>query len=575
MKSIWKRHDSVTDCGTSKHPNLGVLSRKRAAAERKKAYHSLTSTRTKKNTAMETELKLTASAAHLHLISSQHLLQDFATMEPRTRQLTSHYFDTPDSALHKRGLSLRVREDAQHNTQTLKDAGSGAATGGALQRGEWETPVPSAAPDVRGLLKASRLPGKVSKTLRRASRAGQLAEQFTVQARRTTWMLEVDGAGIEMALDEGAVLANGAQVPLAEIELELKSGKKSALYKAAHQLARHIPVQLSFVSKAERGFALLGDGLRPRKAGPVAFPRRATVEQGMRRILAGCLEHAQANVQGFLDSDDSEFLHQLRVGMRRLKSALKLFRGVVALPPELQRLLDDVSALLGAARDADVLLLTTLPAISAAGRHDAFLQPLVAHATAYAQEKRSAARTAVQSTRYAQLMLALLEWVDGKRWRKDAARASRARLRKPLAGYARRAVVDAHAVVARRARKVHRLGGHDSASLHRLRIGCKQARYAVEFFAGIERPATAARYIRKLSAVQDALGMLNDAHVAQATLAGFTQVRPELAPAVTVVSAYLNGMAAARLQHRRAPWRKLAAPRAARGVRGLVRKGGQ
>ena len=139
----------------------------------------------------------------------------------------------------------------------------------------------------------------------------------------------------------------------------------------------------------------------------------------------------------------------------------------------------------------------------------------------------------------------------------------------------RHAVADAHAVVAKRARKVEKLGGHDSVSLHRLRIGCKQARYAVEFFDGIERPAKAKRYVRQLSAVQDALGMLNDAHVAQVALAGFTHTQPNLAPAVGVVSAYLNGMAAARLHHRRAPWRKLAAPRAARGVRGLVRTGGQ
>ena len=523
---------------------------------------------------METELKLTASADHLHQISAQRLLQDFATMEPRTRQLTSHYFDTPDSALHKHGLTLRVRQDADHTTQTLKDLGDGAA-GGALERGEWETPVPSVIPDVRGLLKANHVPGKVSKTLRRASHAGKLAEQFTVQAERTTWMLDVDGASIEMALDEGAVQANGIASPFAEIELELKSGKKSALYKAAHQLALHVPVQLSFVSKAERGFALLGDGMRPRKAGPVTFPKRASVEQGMRRILSGCLEHAQANAQGFLDSDDPEYLHQLRVGMRRFKSALKLFRGVVALPPELQHLFDEVSALLGAARDADVLLLTTLPGIAKAGKHDALLQPLVEHVQAAAQERRAAARAAIHSTRHAQGMLALFEWVDGKLWRKDVSRAGRARLRKPLAGYARRAVIDAHAVVAKRARKVQKLGGHDSASLHRLRIGGKQARYAVEFFAAIEKPGNAARYVKQLSAVQEALGTLNDAHVAQAMLDGFIQSKPELAPAAGVVAAYLNGMAAAKLNNRKAPWRALAGRKAARGAHGLVRKGGR
>lgn len=311
----------------------------------------------------------------------------------------------------------------------------------------------------------------------------------------------------------------------------------------------------------------------PHKAGRVALPKHATVEQGMRRIFAACLDHAQANAQGFLASDDPEFLHQLRVGLRRFKSALKLFRGVVALPPALQQSFDDVSALLGAARDADVLLLTTLPDIAEAGRHAALLQPLMDHVQADAQEKRSAARAGLQAEEPG--MQALHAWVAGKHWRGDMSRAGRARLRKPLAGFARQAIADAHAVVAKRARKVHKLGGHDSASLHRLRIGAKQARYAIGFFADIERPARAARYARRLAAVQEALGALNDAHVAQTLLASFTASHPGLAPAAGVVAAYLDGMASARLNQRKAPWRAMAGHKAARSAHGLVRKGGR
>jgi triphosphatase len=307
----------------------------------------------------------------------------------------------------------------------------------------------------------------------------------------------------------------------------------------------------------------------PRRAGRVALPKHATVEQGMRRIFAACLDHARANAQGFLASDDPEFLHQLRVGLRRFKSALKLFRGVAALPPPLQQSFDDVSALLGAARGADVLLLTTLPGIAKAGRHAALLQPLVDHVQADAQEKRAAARAGLQAEE--QGMQALHAWVAGKQWRGDMSRAGRARLRKPLSGYARQAIAHAHAVVAKRARKVHKLGGHDSASLHRLRIGAKQARYAVGFFADIERPAKAARYAKRLAAVQEALGALNDAHVAQTLLTGFTASHPGLAPAAGVVAAYLDGMAAARLNATRAPWRGLAGEKAARSAHGLVR----
>lgn len=516
---------------------------------------------------METELKLIASPAHLHKIVSQRLLQDFAATKPVTRKLTSHYFDTPDTALRKVGLSLRVRADAQQRTQTLKAADAAPSTA-ALHRGEWEAPSASDTPNLRALRKARRLPPEVAKALRQASRRGQLTEQFTVQAQRTTWMLDVDGASIELAFDEGAALANGAASTFTEIELEHKSGKKSALYTAAHALARHIPVQVSFVTKAERGFALLGEGMRPRKASAIAFPQRATVEQGLRRILAACLAHAQSNAQGFLDSDDPEYLHQLRVGMRRFRSALKLFRDLVALPPHLQQQLDATSSLLGAARDADVLVLTTLPRIRDAGRHGAFLQPLFDHAEAYAAGQRASAREAIHSTHHAQMMLALFEWVDGKLWRKDASRAVRARLRKPLAGYARHAVRDAHDVVSKRTRTVEKRGS-DSTTLHRLRIGCKQARYAVEFFAGIARPRKVTRYVEQLSAVQDTLGMLNDMHVARTILLRFADADAGLVPAVGVVTAYLNGIAAAQLARPQAPWQQLAHV----GVHGLVRRG--
>ncbi|MDQ2822152.1 MAG: CHAD domain-containing protein [Pseudomonadota bacterium] len=308
------------------------------------------------------------------------------------------------------------------------------------------------------------------------------------------------------------------------------------------------------------------DGIAPRKAGTIDLPARASVEQGMRRILTGCLAHAQANVQGFLDSDEPEYLHQLRVGMRRFTSCLKLFRSVVALPAHLQASLEEVGTLLGAARDADVLLRVTLPRIADAGRHRAFLHALFDHAEADAQHKHAAARAAVQSTRYAPLMPDLFAWVDGKRWPNDMSPAGRTRLRKPLRRFARRAVNAAHAVVAKRARKVQKLGGCDSAALHRLRIGCKQARYAVEFFRAIARPHKAARYIHKLSAVQDALGVLNDVHVARTILSAYTTIRPDLAPQAGVVIAYLDGIAADCLHRRRTPWRTLCNPNRAKAL---------
>ena len=516
---------------------------------------------------METELKLTTSAASLHAISAQRLLQDFATAEPVTRHVTSHYFDTPDTALQQQGLTLRVRKDAQQKTQTLKELADGAVHAGAFLPGEWETPVPAVAPDLRSLVRADKLPRKVKKTLRRVRQAGNLAEQFVVEAERTTWLLDVAGAKIEMALDNAAAIAPGAKSAFAEIELELKSGHKSALYTAARRLAQHVPVQLSFVTKAERGFALLAQGMRPRKAGPVALRTRASVEQGMRAIFLACLEHAQANAQGFLDGADPEYLHQFRVGLRRFKSALKLFRSCVTLPADLQARLADLAAALGRARDAEVLTLATLPQLASTTKHTALFQPLLALAQVHAAQLRAEAQAAVRTT-HAQLMLDLFEWVDGKRWREAMPEADRARLRARLDRFAAEAVQAANARVLKRAARARALGGRDGAALHRLRIACKQARYTVEFFAGMARPARARHYIRRLAGLQDALGKRNDLHVAQTLL----EQLPQGTPAATIAIAYLHGMAEVQSGSRDAPWRTLKRARAW-DVRRIVRTG--
>lgn len=530
---------------------------------------------------MESELKLTTSTAHLHKISSQRLLQDFALSEPVTRRLTSHYFDTPDTVLQQQGLTLRVREDAGHPLQTLKGRYGARVRTGALDRGEWETPLHAGAhagpaatvPDLRTLRRARQLPRKVARTLRSVDRAGTLAEQFIVQAERTTWPLAVDGAIIDMALDDGAAITSDTKSNFAEIGLALKSGARSALYAAARQLARHIPVQLSVITKAERGYALLDRGPRPRKAGPIALRGQGSVEAGMRTIFLACLAHAQANAEGFLDSDDAEFLHQFRVGMRRFKSALKLFRGLVALPLDLQVRLADLATSLGSVRDADVLARATLPQLAAAAKNSTLLQPLHGAAQAHAAGQRQAARQSMHSLDHAQLMLGLFEWVDGKRWRDGLSKTGRARLRLPLARFAAGAVSEANALVVKRAHKLRRLGGRDSAALHRLRIACKQARYAVEFFTSIARPRRAARAVRRLARLQDALGQLNDLHVAQAAVAELKRAQPDLAAAADVASACLRGMVQARLGQRHVAWRKLTRSHPALRATGIIAPG--
>ncbi len=509
---------------------------------------------------METELKLVVTASHLEKIVSQGIMRELARGQLVEQQLLSQYFDTAGGKLRRKGLTLRVRHEGGHALQTLKRVLDGAARSGAMARCEWQTEVDEMRPDPRELARVDTLPRKLRKVLSHLRGADNLTEQFLVEVARKTLMLEIAGSAVEMALDNGKVIAGDESSRFCEVELELESGKKSAMYTAARHLAHHVPVQISFVSKADRGFALLGEATAPVKAEPVVFSPDSCVEQGMRRIFAACLLHAQANVPGFLISDDVEYLHQLRVGMRRFKSALKLFRDLVALPQELRTQLDELSDVLGAARDADVLLLSTLADLNGAEEPAGAMQALLERAARHAADRRAAARDALHSTRHSQLMIALFEWVDCKRWRRDISKKQRHRLRAPLAGYAQHAVIAAHSMVARRAGK---LRGSDNAgdkaarSLHRLRIAGKQSRYAVDFFTDIERPQQAQKYIKQLTRTQDALGTINDINVARGTLENFAKADSVLNEQVGVVIDSLDASMSTASHGRRLPWRKL------------------
>jgi CHAD domain-containing protein len=293
----------------------------------------------------------------------------------------------------------------------------------------------------------------------------------------------------------------------------------------------------------------------PARAGTIRLARGITVDAGIQAIVAGCLRHAGANVRGVLETDDPEYLHQMRVGLRRLRSALKLFAPLATLPAPLAAELSWLGEVLGSARDHDVLAGATLPALAADvdAAAQALLRPLLERAQAAAAEQRAALRHALQSSRYRDCMEALHGWVAGARWRQDASKEQQAALRKPLAKFARRALEQGHARIRKRGRGLAR---HDAAALHRLRIACKRNRYAVEFFRDLARAKPARRYVKALSSLQDTLGRRNDMSVALTLLPALGGDAATLAPATAFATGYLSCGAGGGLRGVRKPWRR-------------------
>jgi CHAD domain-containing protein len=255
--------------------------------------------------------------------------------------------------------------------------------------------------------------------------------------------------------------------------------------------------------------------LEPRKAGPVALDPKLQPAQAFAAIAHECVRQLAANTQGTLLDQNPEFVHQMRVALRRLRSALRLFRPYLPVPfvrdvkPELQWL----ATQLGKVRDWDVLIGETLPRLLRT-QPDARPGATERAIVAAAQVRRNAAarsmHRALRSRRFAALLselarvLALLQ-LDGPVAAKKPPR---------LPALAAHKLQKAHA---RLRFKPRELQGMTPDARHQVRIDAKRLRYAVEFFSSLYAPKAAARYAERLAALQEALGTLND-HVVAADL---------------------------------------------------------
>ncbi|WP_445156773.1 CYTH domain-containing protein [Halomonas sp. E14] len=194
----------------------------------------------------EIEMKLALARESAERLCRHPLLQ---RLPADTRRLANTYYDTAEGTLESRGMALRLRYQEGHWIQTLKTSGVGS--GGLSQRGEWEWPVAGEALD-RERLAALPPMAELGPDL-----LARLEPRFTTDFERRRWQLELAEAHIEVALDQGEIRAAGRQVPIRELELELKHGDAEALWSLARAFAETLALRPADASKALRGSALL------------------------------------------------------------------------------------------------------------------------------------------------------------------------------------------------------------------------------------------------------------------------------------------------------------------------------
>lgn len=458
--------------------------------------------------ASEIELKLEVPSASLGKTAELPWLRALSCGPTRREKLVSVYFDTPKLRLRDSGVAVRVRHIGKTRLQTIKALRKGGR-GGALGRGEWEREIDGEMPDLSRSEDGedTALRPIATKKLRR-----KLRPVFETVVERLTLPVHSNGTEIEVAVDRGYIKSGQRRKPISEVELELKQGEAAELAELARRLAASVPAAYGPRPKQDRGYALLadeaGDAVR---AAPIGQDPTASTAEAFRVIAFAALDHALSNERAVRDGD-AEGIHQMRVGLRRLRAALSLFKPVVegpqtdALKTELKWLTDE----LGPARELDVLI---------ARRVEPARETAPAEATGELAEELGAERDtafakaarAVDSERYRALGLDTALWIlDGAWSRSDDAMVAAQRER-PAAAFAAE-VLDARlAKILKRARKLAELSPRRR---HKLRIAVKKLRYATEFFAALFPGGKSARRRQRvagaLKELQGALGTLND-----------------------------------------------------------------
>jgi inorganic triphosphatase YgiF len=436
--------------------------------------------------------------------------------------LAAIYFDTADRALARAGIGLRLRREGGRWVQTCK----GPAEDG-MTRLEHNAPLAPRAPVVLDLTRHAEHPLGEQLAALQARGLAELRPVFRTEIRRAHRVQRMRGGRLELCWDEGKLLAGegaaAASLPVHELELELLSGDASALLAHAHGLVSRLPLSLDLRSKAERGERLAqGQTQRPAaKSTPLRLLPAMQPGEALRAMLLNTFAQVAGNASQVGCGDNGpEHVHQLRVGLRRLRSGLRLFRGIWA---ELEHggLLgfEQQAAAwfrqLGAVRDADVMATGLSPALRAA-MHEALpgrLDPAAAPASGDGGGAAAAAHCVRQSGPQ-QFLLEWLGWLDAL-----ARNPALVALPPPVPGVEslslrrglKRRLTRWHRQVQRECARFAEL---EPEARHQLRKRFKRLRYGSEFCQHLFDAKQLAEGLKPILKAQELLGELNDIELA-------------------------------------------------------------
>ncbi len=329
---------------------------------------------------------------------------------------------------------------------------------------------------------------------------GTLADGRSFRLVRSAYFLGSGAWQAEMVIVHGGA-ENGPEICHADFRLiEGPAGPLCTLLQAMSETAP---------------FALAPPGRNPLAGAPPPFlkspaatlHREMSGREAFATIAAASTAHLIANHECLRHAGAPEAIHQMRVALRRLRSAMSMFKEMLE-GPDTEALRGELRWLqqtLGAARDWDVLLADTVAPLRETLGSLAGYERLCALIDERRQEARSKALEELATPRLPKLMLRLSFWIDG------AGHGN---------AHAGRQVPElARAILEKRYRRVRKeMGRFTELSVegrHQCRIDIKKLRYAADFFSGLYPAKRGQRLLPLLASLQDRLGALNDVAVAR------------------------------------------------------------
>jgi inorganic triphosphatase YgiF len=448
----------------------------------------------------ELEIKFKIDSAGMQLALKSELLSTGAAETP-SQTLRSVYFDTPSDDLHKQEIVLRVRTVGGMHIMALKSPRSLAE--GPFSRGEIEVLVQSPDPDI-ALFGAA-----IAAELGRIIGGRTLERKFETQIKRGLHCLTFGTSLIEVAFDDGFIVAGNRRQPLTEIELELKAGEEAALYDLALRLADSLPVRLDVLSKASRGFMLsTGETPKPVRAGVFQLPAEARLGDIVELVIASCLGQFVANWPALVETRHPDSIHQMRVALRRLRTALAFFKRILPcvefdiFREEARR----IASGLGPARDLDALRELVEKGPLAQHAQGESLEALLTTLDDRRVAAYAIAQEAIVDLSTTQFVLNLQAFLARQTWRRTLSGVEPPRLTEPAAPFACETLERLHKRVLKRGQRLSQMPPEER---HSVRIAVKNLRYAAEFFSSFFHGARS--YIQEIGLLQDQLGAYNDA----------------------------------------------------------------